>query len=299
MSSLEEFLGPLHHGVWEVIVPRESVTGPPGPGWERSRINIPSPGTIASYRKGQYHAHETTTEWRVHLDNHDPKRHPVLHLIDDAPLLLMIGDTFVTLIAGTRKKTGDEDAILEGQTKAWQDQVLVGLFILLVGVFVITNPWLTFRGIFRLFVPLVIIGLGLFTIRRGVAFHPFRILRHDLLYRGMWCMIAGFIAFYVPLVVWVTGILGILALWMLASAVMLLGRARKGRSAIPEGFVSRIVIALFSLGLVALILINPIAVVALLMVIMGIVALVLGVMLLVNGVRLKRRMKGAGTTAGT
>jgi uncharacterized membrane protein HdeD (DUF308 family) len=295
VSSLEEFLGPLHHGVWEVIVPRESVTDPLEPGWERSRINVPSPGTIASYRKGQYHAHETRTEWRVHLDNHDPKRHPVLHLIDDAPLLLMIGDTFVALVAGTRKKTGDEDEILEGQTKAWQDQVLVGLFIILVGVFVIINPWLTFQGIFRLFVPLVIIGLGVFTIGKGVMLHPFRILQRDLLYRGMGIMLAGFIAFYLPMVVWVTSILGILALWMLASAVMLLGRARRGRSAIPEGFVSRIVIAVLSLALVALIVIYPIGVVALLMVIMGIVALVLGVMLLVNGIRLKRRMEGAGT----
>jgi hypothetical protein len=299
VSSLEEFLGPLHHGVWEVIVPRESVTDPLDPGWERSRINVPSPGTSASYRKGQYHAHETPTEWRVHLDNHDPKRHPVLHLIDDAPLLLMIGDTFVTLVAGTRKKTGDEDAILEGQTRAWQDQVLIGLFILLVGVFVITNPWLTFQGITRLFIPLVIIGLGLVTIGKGVTFHPFRTVQQDLLYRGMGIMLAGFIAFSLPMVVWVTCILGILALWMLASAVMLLGRARKGRSAIPEGFVSRIVIALLSLGLVALIIFYPRGVVALLMVIMGFVALVLGVMLLVNGIRLQRRMEGAGTTAGT
>jgi uncharacterized membrane protein HdeD (DUF308 family) len=298
VSSLEEFLGPLHHGVWEVIVPRESVTESLDPGWERSRINVPSSGTIASYRKGQYHAHETTTEWRVHLDNYDPKRHPILHLIDDAPLLLMIGDTFVALIAGARKKTGDEEQILEGQTKAWQDQVLAGLFIILVGLFVIINPWLTFQGIIRLFVPLVIIGLGLFTIGKGVNIQPFRILQRDLLYRGMCIMLAGIIAFSLPMAVWVISILGILALWMLASAVMLLGRARKGRSAIPEGFVSRMVIAMLSLGLVALIIINPLGVVSLLMVIMGIVVLVLGIMLLVNGIRLERRMEGAGTTAG-
>lgn len=295
MASLEEFLGPLHHGVWEVVVPKNSVTVPPDPGWERSRINIPSPGTIASYRKGQYHAHETTTEWRVHLDNYDPKRHPVLHLIDDAPLLLMIGDTFVALVAGARNRTGDEDTILEGQTRAWRDQVLAGLFILLVGLFVITNPWLTFQGITRVFVPLVIVGLGSYTVGKGASFFPFRILNRDLLYRGMCIMIAGFIAFYLPMGVWVTVILGILALWMLASAVMLLGRARKGRSAIPEGFVSRIVIAMLSLGLVALIIIDPIGVVALLMVLLGIVAFVLGVMLLVNGTRLKRRMEGAET----
>jgi len=28
MSNLDEFLGPLHHGVWEVEIPKESVTEP-------------------------------------------------------------------------------------------------------------------------------------------------------------------------------------------------------------------------------------------------------------------------------
>jgi hypothetical protein len=91
--------------------------------------------------------------------------------------------------------------------------------------------------------------------------------------------------------VWVALLLGILALWMLASAIMLLSRARKGRAAIPEGFTSRIFIAILSLCLVGLIIIDPLAVVGLLMVILGLVALVLGIMLTVNGIRLKKRMK--------
>ena len=37
-----------------------------------------------------------SAEWRVHLDRYDPKVHPLLHLVDDAPLLLMISDTFMT-----------------------------------------------------------------------------------------------------------------------------------------------------------------------------------------------------------
>lgn len=291
MSSLDEFLGPLHHGVWEVEIPKESVTEPLDQGWEVSRINIPSPGTIASYRKGQYHVHETDTEWRVHLDNHDPKRHPILHLIDDAPLLLMIGDTFGTLIASTRNKTGEEAKILEEQSKAWKDQVLIGLFIILVGIFVITNPLLTFKGITRLFVPLVIVGLGIFTIMKSVRVQPFRIIEDAVLYRGIIISIAGIIAFYLPLTLWIVGLLGILAVWMLATAIVLLGRARKGRSAIPEGFVSRIVIAILSLCLVGLIFTYPIEIVELLMIVLGVIGLLVGIMLFVNGVRLKRRME--------
>lgn len=291
MSSLDEFLGPLHHGVWEVEIPIESVTEPLDQGWEVSRINLPSPGTIASYRKGKYHVHETATQWRVHLDNHDPKHHPILHLIDDAPLLLMIGDTFGTLIATTRKKTGNEAKILEGQSKAWKDQVLIGLFIILVGIFVVTNPLLTFKGITRLFVPLVIIGLGIFTITKSVRVQPFRLNDDPVLYRGIIITTAGFIAFYLPLTLWIVGLLGILAVWMLATAIVLLGRARKGRSAIPEGFVSRIVIAILSLCLVGLIFTYPIEIVGLLMILLGVIGLLLGIMLFVNGVRLKRWME--------
>jgi uncharacterized membrane protein HdeD (DUF308 family) len=291
VSTLDEFLGPLHHGVWEVDVPKDTVSEPLDPGWQLSRINIPSPGTIASYRKGQYHVHETATEWRVHLDNHDPRLHPLLHLIDDAPLLLMIGDTFGTLIASTRKKTGDEEKILDGQARAWKDQVLIGLFVILIGLFVVTNPLLTFTGVIRLFVPLIIIGLGLFTVMKAVRTAPVRILKKDVFYRGMAITLAGIIALYLPLTFWIIALLGILAVWMLASAVMLFGRARKGRAGIPEGFVSRIGIAILSLCLVGLIIFNPMGVLALLMVILGIVALLLGVMLLVNGIRLKRRME--------
>ena len=290
MTKLEEFLGPLHDGVWEVIVPKQSVTESLDPGWEKSAINVPSPGTLASYRKGQYHAHELATEWHVHLDNHDPKKHPYLHLVDDAPLLLMIADTFVTLVAGTRKKTGDEKNILEGQKRAWQEQVIIGAVLMLVGLFIIANPLLTFRSITHILIPLAIIGLGIFTAWKGIRVGPFRVLPGGVLYRGIGIVIAGIIAFYLPLALWVACILGILALWMLASAVMLLARARKGRAAIPEGFTSRVIIAIISLLLVVLIFINPKGILQLLMVITGAVAFLIGLMLLVNGIRLRKRM---------
>lgn len=249
------------------------------------------PGTIASYRKGRHHVHETATEWRVHLDNHDPKHHPLLHLIDDAPLLLMIGDTLVTLVSGARNKIGDEQRILEEQTRAWKTQIIIGFIIIVIGLFVITKPWLSFRGTVRIFVPLVMIGLGLFTTLRSVGMDPFRILDQSLFYRGLIVAAAGMLAFYLPLYAWVNGLLVIVFVWMLASAVILLGRARKGRTAIPEGFISRVVIAIISLCLAVVMFIYPIAFVALLMLIGGIVVLLIGVTLLLNGIRLKRRME--------
>jgi uncharacterized membrane protein HdeD (DUF308 family) len=291
LSKLDDFLGPLTLGVWEVIIPKEQVTEPLDPGWEKSAINVPTPGTIASYRKGQYHAHELAAEWHVHLDNHDPKTHPYLHLIDDAPLLLMIGDTFVALIAGTRKKTGEQKKILEDQRKAWQEQTLVGVLLMLIGSFIISNPWFTFKSITLLLIPLAIAGLGIFTLGKGIKFRPFQVLPGGLIYRGTGIIIVGIIAFFLPLGLWVIFILAILALWMSASAFMLLGRARKGRAAIPEGFTSRVIIAIISLGLAVLIFVNPVGILQILMIIVGAVAFLFGLMLLVNGLRLRKRME--------
>ena len=155
-----------------MIVLKESVTEPLDAGWVESPINVPTPGTIASYRKGQFHVHEQQAEWHVHLDNHDPKVHPYLHLIDDAPLLLMIGDTVITLIAGTRKKTGNEKEILEDQKRSWKEQVLVGALLMLIGIFIVVNPMLSFKGLMNLMVPLAIISLGIITAGQGMASVP-------------------------------------------------------------------------------------------------------------------------------
>ncbi len=291
MSRLDDFLGPLLHGVWEVEIPKDSVTEPLDPGWEVSKINVPSPGTVASYRKGQFHAHETSTEWQVHLDNHDPKHHPLLHLIDDAPFLLMIGDTLVTIVSGARKKTGDEQTILEDQIRAWKTQIIVGLIILTVGLFIISKPVLAFYGTVKIFLPLLMIILGLFATLKSVNFEPLQVLDEGLFYRGLIVIGVGLLAFYLPLEAWVNGILVVVFVWMLASTIMLLARARKGRTAIPEGFISRVVIALISLCLIILILLTPLVFLLLLMWIIGVIVLLIGFVLIVNGLRLKKRME--------
>ncbi|MEN6609809.1 MAG: hypothetical protein ABFC24_03125 [Methanoregulaceae archaeon] len=273
-------------------MPKESVTVPLDSGWVKSRINVPSPGTIACYRKGKYHAHEQQAEWHVHLDNYDPKVHPILHLIDDAPLLLMVGDTVVTLIAGTRKKTGKETEILEEQERSWKEQVLAGALLLLGGTFIFANPSLTFKATIHLLVPLLMIGLGIITSSQGLSFRPAGVREGGLFYRGIGIVIAGVITFFLPLHLWIGVILGILTLWMFASAVILLARAGKGRTAIPEGFTSRVAIAVLSLMLGVLIFLNPWGLFQVIIMTVGVIAILLGLMLFVNGVRLRDRMIG-------
>ncbi len=138
MSKLEDFLTPLHQGVWEVIVLKEDVTEPLGKGWVKSGFNLPSPGTIASYRKGNYHCHETRMDYRVHMDLYDPAKNPAMHLVDDAPLLLMIGGTVESLWVDAKNiKKLDKKQLIKEHKRAWQLILLAGIALLAVGVVVI------------------------------------------------------------------------------------------------------------------------------------------------------------------
>jgi uncharacterized membrane protein HdeD (DUF308 family) len=286
----------LHQGVWEVAVPKETVTEPLDPRWKRSEINVPSPGTIASYRNGRFHVHETRDEWRVHLDRYDPKVHPLLHLVDDAPLLLMISDTFMTLIMDTRRtEMKDTEEILRTQRFVWQEQVVIGLILGLVGLRIMKNPVIFFTNILELIIPLAIVCLAITIIVSAVRTGSSDRDRNRDLVRGLGFFCAGIFAFILPLALWVIFLLAVLALWMIASAVMLLKRVMRGRDAVPEGFYSRLVIGIISLILAILLVFSPAGVLVLLIVVLGAVTLLMGITLCINGIRLRTLMKSIPT----
>jgi uncharacterized membrane protein HdeD (DUF308 family) len=292
VTKLDDFLGPLHEGVWEVVVPKDTVSEPLDTGWKKSGINVPSPGTLASYRKARYHVHETKTEWRVHLDRYDPKANPLLHLIDDAPLILMISDTFMTLILDTRRtEQRNTEDVLTTQRFLWQEQVIAGLVSGFTGFFIAGNPALFFSQIFELIIPLAITCLAVMVLARAI--HPAFSDRYRAgdLYRGTGILCAGIFAFFLPIALWVVLVLAVLAFWMIASAGMLLVRVMKGRQAVPEGFYSRMAIGILSLAAAVLLLLNPFGILLILMEILGAVTLLLGVTLCINGLRLRTWMR--------
>ncbi|UUX93681.1 HdeD family acid-resistance protein [Methanoplanus endosymbiosus] len=292
MTRLDDFLQPLSQGVWEVEIPKEKVTEPLGAEWLKSDINVPSPETIASYRKGRFHVHETEGEWRVHLDRYDPKKNPILHLIDDAPLLLMIGDTFITLISDIRRKEfKDTKKVLQEQKREWHLSVFAGIFLLLFGFHIILNPLNIFRGVFGFIIPAAISVVGLLMI---IA--PFRAKNSESftwtdVFRGVAVLIAGIVSFDLSLQLWVTVLMAVLGLWMLASALMLLMRVKKGRSAVPEGFISRMIIAVISLPLSVYMFVEPATIIGILLITLGLITSLIGLLLFVNGIRLWRVMK--------
>lgn len=292
MAALDDFLGPLHDGVWEVEVPKASVTEPLGPGWKRSAINVPTPGTIASYRKGRYHVHETPTAWKVHLDRYDPAVRPVMHLVDDAPLVFMIAATFVALIDDVwRANPGDTRAVLEEQTTAWQMLVLFGLAGIATGGFAMIHPISSFSSIVHLLIPLVVIALGALIARKGIEFRPTRITSVRRALAGTGVAFTGVISYGLQVRVWGMAIFVLIGIWALGSAAAAFRRLSRGREAVPEGFYTWCAIACLSLLLALLIVMTPVASVALMTMVLGAVALLAGLTLVVNGLRLRARMR--------
>lgn len=294
VSELDDFLEPLHQGVWEVAVPKESVAGSPGSGWARSAINLPTPGTIASYRKGQYHVHETATEWRVHLDRYDPKVHPLLHLVDDAPLVFMISGTLLALIMDTKSALRRETSSLVAEQKAaWQLLIVAGFCMMLIGVLIGVDPLSSFERIVILGVRLSVIGLALVVIGRGLHHDPFRVVSRGRILLGLGILAIGLISFSLELE-WVASVfILILALWAFASAAVSLKRTVRGRLAVPEGFYKRLSIGIASLLFALFILAAPDAIEELLVYVVSGIALLFGFLLVLDGLSFRRRMKAS------
>ncbi|QYZ78129.1 hypothetical protein E2N92_01120 [Methanofollis formosanus] len=291
MTRLEEFLGPLDQGVWEVAVPREAVTEPLDGGWKRSRINVPSPGTLASYRKGNYHLHETAAEWRVHYDRYDPKQHPLLHLIDDAPLILMIGETFLALVTSARTARSDETRlVLEGQRRTWQFMVIAGCAVILAALAILAHPVHIFAVLVSLLIPLLIAGLGLLIVMNGVSLHPPAVASKGSVFLGLCVVALGASSASLPVALWTMIIFVVLAVWMFASALVSFRRVSRGRQAVPEGLFKRLALGILSLVLGSLIFLAPQAFLKLMLDLLALILVALGIVFIQNGAELRRRM---------
>ncbi len=235
MQRLEDLLGPLHEGVWEVVVPKSEVASPLSENWVLSRMNIPSPGTLASYRFGQYHLHETASEYRVHLDRYDPKEHPVLHLADDAPLVLMVIDTISALLIDSKKVlVRDTSEVLSDQAKAWKLVAFCGIFMLLFGIRILAEPLITFDNLTRIIIPLLFLALSYPFLKSSFILGPFRIRSIGRLIIGLGIALLAVSSFFSEPDELAGTFLFVLGVWTFASAWLSLKRVLRGKKAVPE-----------------------------------------------------------------
>jgi uncharacterized membrane protein HdeD (DUF308 family) len=292
LTRLDDFLGPLEEGVFEVVVEKSDVTEPLDEGWETSKINLPSPGTIASYRKGQYHVHETENDWRVHKDRYDPKEHPALHLVDDAPLVFMMAGTFNALLFDTKSSLKkDPLQLLEEHKIAWQLLLVTGVFLIVLGAILALDPLRWFTGFIKYIIPLIIIGFALFLIWRAFTVRPFRMESSKRMLLGFGVLLIGIVTFLInPIWIAVIFVL-VIALWAFSSAILSLKRTAKGRLATPEGFYKRLAMGIFSLILAVAVLVLPAAVVSIIMYFLAAIAILIGVILILDAVGLRKAFK--------
>lgn len=290
MARLDDFLSPLDHGVWEVTVPKTSVTEPPDD-WVKSAINVPAPGVTASYRKGHYHAHEMDDEWKVHVDTYDPAVHPFLHLADDAPLLLMIGDTFLTLIADTRETIHDDhrQIVAEQERSVWL-MAGAGMFLVLMGLIVATDPLFTFNSLLINLLRIVIVLGGLAVIATAFSFPPLRFASPGRLVLGTGIFVAGVIFAYLPSD-WLGGfVLLVIFVWALASAFISFRRLYRYGRGVPEGFRKRLVMGVCSLALGIVVVLVPDATVVFLVLVIGLLLALVGILIITRAAMLHKRM---------
>ena len=236
MSTLESFLDALHQGVFQVVVPKAVVTEPLEPGWKRSAINVPSPDTIASYRKGQYHAHETVSEYRVHMDRYDPEKNPLMHLIDDAPLVLMLHETMETIfVTGKDATRSDPLQRLEDQRVSWKLRMGLGVVLLAMGAVLLILAFYETVIFFTVILPSLVLLIGLLAIIKGIQQSDRREDAVKNVIQGSMMAGAGVVLF----ILWelyLLLILLILAIWFFSSAVVTLLRVVRERRNLTKGF---------------------------------------------------------------
>ncbi|MDD3858301.1 MAG: hypothetical protein PHP43_09680, partial [Methanoculleus sp.] len=224
MSTLESYLDALHQGVFQVVVPKALVTEPLEPGWKQSAINVPSPGTIASYRKGQYHAHETVSEYHVHMDRYDPEKNPIMHLIDDAPLVLMVHETMETLFVTGRDATRrDPRQRLADQHMSWKLRMGLGAVLLAIGAVLLLLAVGETVLFFTVILPSLVLILGLLTIVEGVRGRDHKERAGREIVRGGMLAGAGLVLFALWKLYLVL-ILLVLMVWFFSSAAVTLLR---------------------------------------------------------------------------
>ncbi len=301
MPKLDDFLDPLFSGIREVEVLKSQVDEPLDPDWKLSKINIPSPKMISSYRKGRLHAHVYEDEYRVHLDRYDPDKHPGLHLIDDAPLILMIWGTLGALsIEASATAKGKQDRRISALKGTYWTRIALGVLVAFAGVMLMLSPLQYAKLAASVVVPAIVVGIGLLIVYRALFQGKRR--TWTMAATGSAIAILGIAMFYFSQFTAFL-LLFVLAVWFIGSAALSI-KSALGRSGLSHGGIApKLVMGLLSLILGILIFFMPQEVVKLLFFLFGAIGLLLGILLIVNGLALRRVskemssgaiMKGAG-----
>ena len=287
MTDIYEFLSALHQGIWEVIIPKELLTVPLGPEWKFSPINVPSKETIASYRNGQYHLHETKNEYRVHLDRYDPEKNPLLHLLDDAPLILMISETLQTIYVTARDaKKNTEPDFIKDQRLTWVYRMAIGIILLVIGgifALIALNQDII---LFNTLLPSIVSFSGILILGNGIMMRRRKEHSRKDVVTGLLLICGGILMFFLWELYLVIMLL-ILAVWFFGSAYVTLSRIIKEKKQLPRGLWLPIGLGVCSLALGILTIIAPDILLEILVGILSVIICIIGIGFLLDGYGLR------------
>jgi uncharacterized membrane protein HdeD (DUF308 family) len=214
-----------------------------------------------------------------------------MHLVDDAPLVLMLWGTINSLfLTGKDSTKGKRMDRLAAMDMTWKVRMAIGAAVVAIGLILILFPLKFAEFAFSILMPLAVMGFGALTLYNG-----YRMDQGGKLAKRDMAMGLGIIAFGVALIfLWkyfVLLILLVLALWFFASAFVSIRRSLKGKAAVPEGFWVRMAMAVLSLALGIMTLFVPKATVGVLIILLGVVVLLVGALFLLDGYGLRNAHK--------
>lgn len=225
------------------------------------------------------------------MDLYDPDTHPVMHLVDDAPLLLMIAGTVESLwvdAKNTRKM--DKKELLREQKIAWQLILIAGTFLFLIGCLMIFRNYLTAEFFVTIGLPIAMIGFAIFIIFQGIRIRPLNAVAKKNVVVGIIFIMFGILALLSSAFIILLWVL-FLAVWPISTAFVSLKRVKQGKIATPDGFIKRLAIGVVSIILVILFFIAPEQVTILIVGVVAVIIILMGILLILKGLGLRSALK--------
>ena len=244
---------------------------------------------IDSYRKGPLHVHEYVEEYRVHLDRYDPEKHAILHLVDDAPMLLMIWGTVSTLSkeAAEAARGGMEDR-MHSLSGTYRARILVGTAIVLIGAIVFLFPLEGATFLFLYALPAAVVFLGVAELF-GALYQKKEAKLVDVVI-GSIVVALGLILFVITgfevLVVLIS-----LSVWLLGSGSLSLRAYKRARMVSKKDATPKLYVGVISLAMGVGVLFLPLEMFLILMLAFGIMIMLVGAVLVASGFGLRHASK--------
>ena len=216
------------------------------------------------------------------MDRYDPERNPVMHLVDDAPLALMIFETMETL-ALSAKDARREDPEAGSSTSAspgWMRMLIGGLIFLLGAGMLLAEFDVEF--FFSVIIPALVVVTGAVLLANGVRLRLRAEHAQKDVVRGL-ALIAGGILLYFFWFLYLVLLLLLLAVWFLSSAAVTLIRVIRTRGRDPQGLVFTTGLGIASLALGYWAFFEPEALLNILIMLLAVIILMAGAFLLLDG----------------